>query len=136
MDQEDPAVAVQVMATRLEMAVNACNKCVDDTDRFIVAALAQNGSGFGIGSIKSLPVVNGRINWDEVMLNQGRGSSDPIALTRQAMTGMNYSTQFMLKLFAYDAISLINEGFILPDGYENVNWNEIKRLINLEKKLQ
>lgn len=136
MDQEDPAIAVQVMATRIEMAVNACNRCVDDTDRFIVAALAQNGSGFGISSIKSLPVVDGRINWEEVMLNQGRGSSDPIALTRQALTGMNYSTQFMLKIFSYDAISLINQGFILPDRYKNVNWNEINRLINLEKKFK
>ena len=136
MDQEDPAVAVQVMATRIEMAVNACNRCVDDTDRFIVAALAQNGSGFGIDSIKFLPVVNGRIYWDDVMLNQGRGSSDPIALTRQATTGMNYSTQFMLKLYSYDAISLINNGFILPDGYKNVNWNEINRLINLENKFK
>jgi RHS repeat-associated protein len=88
-DQEDSAVAVQVMATRIQLAVNACKRCVDDTDRFIVAALAQNGSGFGINSVKSLPVNNGRINWDRVMLDQGRGSSDPIALTRQAATGMN-----------------------------------------------
>jgi hypothetical protein len=66
------------------------------------------------------------------MLNQGTGSSDPFALARQAATGMNYSTQFMLKLYAYDAVSLIKKGFILPDGYQKVNWNEINRLINLE----
>lgn len=71
MDQEDPTVAVQAMANRIEMAVNACNRCTNDTDRYIVAALVQNGSGCGIDSVKTLPVVNGRINWDKVMLNQG-----------------------------------------------------------------
>ncbi len=75
-DQEDPAVAVQAMSTRIEVAVNACKKCNNDTDRFIVAALAQNGSGFGVKSVQQLPVVDGKIYWDDVMRNQGRGSSD------------------------------------------------------------
>jgi RHS repeat-associated protein len=132
-DQEDPTIAVQAMATRINNAVSACKRCNNDTDRFIVAALSQNGSGFGIDSVKSLPLANDQINWDYVMLNNGRNSSDPIANLRQSATRMSYGTQFMLRLFAMDVRTLMSKGFVLPDGYRNVNWNEIDRLINLRQ---
>ncbi len=132
-DQQNPGVAVQAMAARLDQAVAACKKCSTDTDRFIVAALAQNGSGFGLTSIKNLPTSNGKIAWDQIMLKDGRNSSDPTANLRQSVSGMSYGTQLMLKLFTNDAKSLINKGFVLPDGFTNVNWSEIARLVNLRQ---
>jgi hypothetical protein len=45
-DQNDPAWGVIYMRRRIQQVVNACdNKCTS-TDKFIAAALAQNGPGF------------------------------------------------------------------------------------------
>jgi hypothetical protein len=41
------------MRRRIEIVVNKCEGC-SDTDRFIVAALAQNGPGFNITTLKNV----------------------------------------------------------------------------------
>ena len=48
-----PSWAVLLMRRRIEIVVNKCEGC-SDTDRFIVAALAQNGPGFNIDTLKNV----------------------------------------------------------------------------------
>jgi RHS repeat-associated protein len=45
LDPNDPADAVILMKRRIQLVTNACVGCTD-TDRYIAAALAQNGPGF------------------------------------------------------------------------------------------
>jgi hypothetical protein len=124
-----PSISVEAMEKRIELAVNACKKCKDATDRLIVAALAQNGPGFDADDVADLPVNNGAINWDYVMTELGDNPSAWHAKLRQNVTGMNYDTRFMLKIFMQDLKVLMKEGYQLPDKHESANFDIIENLI-------
>ena len=49
--------AVEYMRRRIEQVINSCVNCTD-TDRFIAAALGQNGSGLHPGAMRELSVAN------------------------------------------------------------------------------
>jgi hypothetical protein len=135
-DPMNPAVAVDVMSERINDALWLCIQkklCIDETDNFLVAALAQNGnSPNGWLDVSSLPQsLDGSVDWNEVM-TQGGNTENPIARSRQTLTSMNYSTQFMLKLFTSDVKTLINQGFTLPEQYDDVNWVTIDNLLKVK----
>jgi hypothetical protein len=135
-DPMDEAVAITVMTERINDAVSLCiekNLCQDETDNFIVAALAQNGnSPNGWLHVPSLPQSSdGSVDWDEVM-TQGGNTGNPFAITRQTISRMNYNTQFMLKLFTNDVKTLIDRGFILPEQYDEVDWITIDNLLKVK----
>jgi hypothetical protein len=131
-DPHDPETAVTAMDSRIAAASAACTQCNSSTDLFIVAAIAQN-LGFSQDDYKFLPMKDGKINWDDVMLGLGGNTGDDLARLRQNITNKNYNTQFMLKLFTMDIKKLLDAGFTLPEEYADVDWNEIDRLINLKK---
>lgn len=52
-DQNKPKWAVKLMRRRIQIVMDKCESC-NDTDKFIVAALAQNGPGFNKGTLKNV----------------------------------------------------------------------------------
>jgi hypothetical protein len=132
----DPSVAVAVMTERINDAVLTCNRknlCQDETDNFLVAAIAQNGNHpNGWLDIPSLPQsFDGSVDWKKVMTLGGTTKST-IAKSRQEVTGMNYSTQFMLKLYTNDVKTLMRRGFRLPEDYDEVDWQTIDDLLKVK----
>ena len=64
----DSSWSVEYMRRRIQMVVNECkDRFCQDRDKFIVAALAQNGSGFTVGNIGDLKahLTNNQIQWKE-----------------------------------------------------------------------
>jgi hypothetical protein len=136
-DPMDPEVAVEIMTERIEGAVSSCirvKRCQDDTDNFIAAGIAQNGiSPNGWFDARSLPKSSdSSADWLRVMLEQGKVMENilnPFPEHRQRLSGMNFSTQFMLNLFAMDVKELMNQGYSLPENYDDVNWAVIDNLL-------
>jgi hypothetical protein len=118
-DPFDPAVAIATMNARINTALDKCGQCQSGADKLIVAALAQNGSEFGgKGAFKGLPENSGgTINWANYLSQNGNGSGDRLAQFRQSVTGMNYGTTFMLKLYLQDLRVLMQQGYQLPEGF-------------------
>jgi RHS repeat-associated protein len=110
----DPSVAAEAMQVRIQQAIEGCKQCATGVDRLIVAAIAQNG--FGPENFVGLPEENGVINWSEYLSSQGSGTDDPLAGIRQTLTGLNYNTAFMLKLYIRDLRILVALGYDLPEG--------------------
>ncbi len=54
LDPNNPKDAIILMKRRIQMVINACENCTD-TDRYIAAALAQNGPGFTHINMQTLP---------------------------------------------------------------------------------
>jgi RHS repeat-associated protein len=135
-DPMDATVAADIMTERIDGAVSLCIRkklCQDETDNFIVAALAQNGvSPNGWLDVPSLPQSpDGSVDWD-VAMTQGGNTGNPVARGRQTLTGMNFSTQFMLNLFTKDVKALIDRGFTLPEQYDEVSWKTIDNLLKVK----
>ena len=109
-----PSVAEKVMEKRITSAIGACTKCQGGVDNLIVAAIAQNGYDL---DFKSLPVTeNKTIDWNAFFeSNVGSSTSDPFAQFRQKVTGMDYSAEFMLKLYIQDLRVLMKHGYDLPN---------------------
>ena len=126
-----PDVAVQAMEARIGLALAACKNCATDTDNLILAAIAQN-DGIGLNDIKSLPMNDGAINWSMVLNEWGSNTTDPVANIRQNITGMNYNTKFMLKLFMNDLEILMGLGYELPEEFDDADFNTIRKYINPE----
>ena len=117
LDGEDPyssTVAEKIMDERITDARNACTKCSSGADELIVAAIAQNGFVLDFGS---LPLTeNNTIDWQEFFDSNVGGNSDQLdAQIRQAITGMDYSAEFMLKLYIQDLRLLMKLGYDLPE---------------------
>jgi hypothetical protein len=99
--------AVEYMRRRIQMVVNTCkgNVDCDDTDKFIVAALAQNGPGFTVDnmdlSIKTNPLFrdNRKIDWKAYFPSQGNVDE----------------FKFHLGLFYDIATQLGKDGYNLPN---------------------
>jgi len=66
-NQNVPKWAVIYMRRRIEMVVNKCEGC-NDVDKFIIAALAQNGPGFTIETLKDVISATSKgsngLNWE------------------------------------------------------------------------
>jgi hypothetical protein len=101
--------AVEYMRRRIKQVLDTCNygkiNC-SETDKFIIAALAQNGSGFTIANIDQsiktstdpLFLIGGKIQWKVYFPSQGNEAE--------------FKTQ--LKLFYDFALGLNKDGYYLP----------------------
>ena len=100
-DPLDPNDAALGMGERIATVVNACPGKCSDTDRLILAALGQNYPGFNAqNASQDLPKnPDGTIDWGKYISEEGGGSSDSLAVFRQSVTGLHYSTGLMLKLY-------------------------------------
>ncbi len=114
--------SVQGMAHRIEDAVDNCQKC-NDTDKLIVAAIAQNGGvdPRDIGSIIQRYRKDGGIDWETYFRDQEPLNDNPeSAWFNNFRAGeQNYNTQYMLRLFTNDMVVLVEEeGWSPPPGYD------------------
>ena len=124
-----PSDAVAIMENRINTVVDACTLCKTPTDRLIVAALAQNYPGFNKNTVTYLPFKDGQINWSKVMTSeQFNNPSAMDAKIRQQITGMNYETQLMLKIYMQDLKVLMQLGYQLPDEYTGADFDYINNL--------
>jgi hypothetical protein len=133
-DPMDPAVAEEIIKERIYNAIRMCKSkglCQNETDYFIIAALAQNGLfPHGWLHIPSLPTNSqGGIDWAKVMNDQGKVPITNIQYPRQLISGMNFNTEFQLYLFTYNVRSLMSNGYILSEDFDEVNWAVINNLL-------
>lgn len=107
-DPTDPVWAVEYMRRRIQMVLNECkdNFC-KDRDKFIVAALAQNGPGFTIANIKDRKshLINHQIQWKDWYSGLSADSKT------------EYRKQW--RLFYKFAQRLNNDGYYLPPNILN-----------------
>ena len=112
-DPYSSAVAEKIIDKRITDARNDCTKCTSGADELIVAAIAQNGFELDFGS---LPVNDGAIDWGTFFASDvGSNTDDPFAQARQNITGTNFSTELMLKLYVQDLRLLMKLDYDLPD---------------------
>lgn len=131
-----PSVAIKAMETRINIVVDAydkwCGNMCNDTDRLIVAALAQNGSEFDqtmftdIG--ENYMSQDGSIDWQTYLSTMGK-NPDPRVLWRQQISRKNFGTELMLKMYIQDLEILKRLGYKLPDRYQNADFKKIKAFI-------
>jgi RHS repeat-associated protein len=104
----DSAWSAELMRRRIKIVLDKCNnnlKCTG-TDRFIIAAFAQNGSGFTIfnmDNIKNHFFNNGEIDWNTFLSEQDE---------RPALVGN-------LKKFRKYAFMLRDDGYLIPEDYND-----------------
>ncbi len=104
----DSAWSAELMRRRIKIVLDKCNnnlKCTG-TDRFIIAAFAQNGSGFTIfnmDNIKNHFFNNGEIDWNAFLSGQDE---------RSALVGN-------LKKFRKYAFMLRDDGYPIPEDYND-----------------
>jgi hypothetical protein len=137
-DPYSPGAATTIMKDRIYGAINACKLCNngnnDGVDKLIVAAIAQNGYGL---DFKSLPKSDGNIDWGTFFSsNVGSSTSDPYAQLRQTVTGMDYNTEFMVKIFIHDLRYLMSQGYDLPDGIREEDIATVEKLLEDWKRNQ
>jgi len=117
--QKDPfsaAVATDIMEKRIYDAIGACTKCNSAVDKLVVAALAQNRFDFSSKGIGRFPMSeDGNIDWGKFLSTNGGNPSSWVAGIRQDITGQNYDTQLMLKIYIQDLLLLVSMGYELPD---------------------
>lgn len=124
----NPGTAVAGMARRIYQVINACYFC-KAKDKVIVAALAQN-NGFTLNSL--LKDVKPRfynketgVQWDRYFESRS-SSSDPIAHSKELVTGLNYDTEFMLLSYTNDLLELNRRGWALPFGLSRFDIYDIR----------
>jgi hypothetical protein len=115
---------VKGMEKRIQSALNACTACMTETDNLIVAALAQNGF-----DTRFLPTKNGIIDWEEVFSKWG-ATDDPYGRIRQGLTGMNFGTRFMTKIYMQDLKILMSLGYDLPENFDDADFDLIDAYVN------
>ena len=102
--------AASAMRSRIKQVVDECkNRFCTDRDKYIVAALAQNGPGFTIANMKDVKsyVVNDQIKWKEWYAYE--------------VVGTNSEEEYRKhwKLFYKYAKGLNVEGYPLPSNILN-----------------
>jgi len=110
-----PPVAERVMNDRITNAIDACGAgCGNGVDNLIVASIAQNGYALDFKSLPKEP--DKTIDWERFFnSNVGSSTSDRFAQIRQDITGMDFSAEFMLKLYIQDLRLLMRFGYDLPE---------------------
>jgi hypothetical protein len=85
---------------------------------------AQNGF-----DTRFLPTASGSINWKLVFSEWG-DTNDPFAKVRQNITGMNFGTQFMTKIYMQDLKVLLSLGYDLPEEFDDADFDLIDSYVN------
>ncbi len=115
----NPSWSAELMRRRIKIVLDKCNnnnlKCTD-TDRFIIAGFAQNGSGFTLENMEDIRddrkyYHEERIDWYSFLLDQSR---------RAHLVGN-------LKKFRYYALMLRGDGYFISSDYDD---NTVRRLIS------
>jgi hypothetical protein len=117
-------VAVKGMDKRIAEVVNACKRC-DDTDKLIIAAMAQNG-GFNANSVAAILKstkyqTDDGIDWEMYFKDQMQlsGKNPGNFFYNFRAFQQNYNTQYMLRLFTNDLQVLVEQkGWEAPPGYD------------------
>jgi hypothetical protein len=127
-DPTDPTWARIYMRRRIQNTVNACKKC-STTDIFIVAALAQQGSGFTFKAAAEVSSAGPKL-WRKDMNSPIRWSEyfeDRIANGEMSMYGNRgwFDTRHQLDIFANLVWKLKDEGWYVPP---DIDWNQIWHL--------
>ena len=105
----DPAWSAELMRRRIKIVLDMCNNNLmcTSTDRFIIAAFAQNGSGFTIENMKYIKRNYlddaGYIDWNDFVSDQNE---------RAALVGN-------LKKFRKYAFMLRDDGYLIPEDYND-----------------
>lgn len=115
-DQTEMRWAVEYMRRRIKLVIDACkSRNCGDTDTYIAAALAQNGSGFTTINIKDLAklpdlerVEGVKMNWKEYF-DKPHNADD---------------TSRQLKRFTNVTFLLMGKGWTVPQ----INWKEVTEL--------
>ena len=125
----DDETAIEGMRLRIQQVVDEAERLgenrsiiVDETDKFIIAAMAQNGAGFDLNDIQDVMRIpdyhtpDGRINWTRYFSDRQAGWDKRVEETKwyqfvelfhQARTeGADYNTKFMLDKFYAAATEL------------------------------
>jgi hypothetical protein len=109
------SASIQVMQERITNGIKACTKCSTGSDILVVAALAQNG--FDPQLFKTVQKnKDGTLDWNRFLEDYGDGTQDPFAKIRQNLTGRNFETQLMLKIYMQDLREMLKRGYDLPYG--------------------
>jgi RHS repeat-associated protein len=109
-----PSVAIEAMDKQINQAIDDCKLCDTGVDRLMVAALAQNG--FDSTNFKQLTKNgDGTLDWSKFLQDYGSNPSATSAKLRQSLTGLNYDTQLMLKIYMKDLRWLMDQGYDLPE---------------------
>jgi len=113
-DPRDPNLALPVFAKRIGEAVAACAEC-STTDKFVVAALAQN-QAIDAGWVKDVINTrsdNGQINWS-THIARLPGAQDVRAPWLSLRAGGRPWALFQVQLFLNDLLALIEAGWEAP----------------------
>jgi hypothetical protein len=154
-DPYDDEIAVRGMLNRIQQTIEEAerlgerkniNVTLDETDRFIIAALSQNSGGFDKDDIHDVMIIyteNGEINWQKYFdqsykdwpTQKGWLERKRLEIWQIWKTGSakDWETEFMLELFYKQAKALENDGYYLP---ENLDTEEIEQLMNTSETIQ
>jgi hypothetical protein len=116
-DPSSPSVAVKGMAEKINQAYGDCKLCSTGADKLVVAALAQNGFDTSLFN-KLTKNDDGTLNWNAFLEKYGNNPSAFDAKIRQKLTGLNYETQLVLKIYMQDLRLLRKLGYDLPEGID------------------
>ena len=132
-NQNNGYVASVAMRNRIEQVINVCGNTCTSTDKFIIAALAQNGPGFTQANMANIlnpknGFLNndGTISWEAYFTSANKTSDDSLSLELRT-GGLDYDTFFMLRLFYLDAKEMEAQGWYLPNDLDE---ERIKRLFS------
>gem|GEM_PF-1646566 len=125
LDPNDPASAVLVMEARIAAVQGACVGC-SPQDLLVAAALAQN-RGITPDTMRALSVPEGDVDWGS-FFSADRSNNQPDAQLREALTGMDYQTSFMLYLYIRDLRELYRRGWELPTGITEADLDYLEEL--------
>ncbi len=150
-DPYDPNVAVEGMSKRIEQvlkfAENQFEKNdikLDETDRFIIIALSQNGPGFDKNDVSSLLknyVQDGTINWKGYFKYKYNDWTEKPWLERAYLEawqwiktgegGKDFDTEFSLEMYYQEMRALESQGYPFPDG---LDIQRIEELMNTSEQ--
>jgi hypothetical protein len=135
----DPNVAVEGMSRRIEQvlkyAENQSEKkdvILDETDRFIIVALSQNGPGFDKNDVSIIYdeyiKKDGTIDWENYFEDKHKDWTETTWLKRAPLEiwqwiktgegGKDFSTEFQLELYYQETPALESQGYPLPEGLD------------------
>ena len=122
------SLADDIIAARIQNGLNDCTLCDSGVDTLIVSALSQNG--FDTKLFNELREnSDGTLNWGTFLNKFGWNPSDTVAKLRQGLTGDNYETELMLKLYMNDLRLLMRLGYKLPNGITPDDITEVEEII-------
>ena len=113
------------MEARIAAVQGACVGC-SPQDLLVAAALAQN-RGIDAETMGSLVAPDGSVDW-RAFFSEPRSNSQPDAQLREALTGMDYQTSFMLYLYIRDLRELYRRGWELPAGITEADLDYLEEL--------